>query len=128
LLIGARSVPRTDQRDEREIMSGVFNPNDPSVRIRATDDEAVAKRHGLTEWDDERGQYVAPHEGGHDKPSADAEQATPETVTAPDDLSGTEPVIVHGDVLPAPEGDPGDQGPETPDHADDKPPAGRKRK
>ena len=37
-------------------MSGVFNPNEPG--IVATDDEAVAKAHGLTEWDEGRGQYV----------------------------------------------------------------------
>ena len=39
-------------------MSGVFNPNEPG--IVATDDEAVAKAHGLTEWDEGRGQYVKP--------------------------------------------------------------------
>lgn len=39
-------------------MSGVFNPNEPG--IEATDDKAVADAHGLTEWDEGRGQWVRP--------------------------------------------------------------------
>lgn len=40
-------------------MSGVFRP-EQNVTIEATDDKALADAHGLTEWDAERGQYVAP--------------------------------------------------------------------
>jgi len=59
-------------------MSGVFNPNEPG--ITATDDEALAKRLGLTEWDDELGQYVAPRDvteqGDNEDPArVDAELA-----------------------------------------------------
>lgn len=33
---------------------------DDPVRVRATDDEKLARELGLTEWDEDRGQYVAP--------------------------------------------------------------------
>jgi hypothetical protein len=39
-------------------MSGTFNPNEPG--IEATDDETLAKAHGLTEWNEARGQWTAP--------------------------------------------------------------------
>lgn len=40
-------------------MSGVFNPDDQQ-RVEATDDKALADKHGLTEWDEGRGQWVKP--------------------------------------------------------------------
>lgn len=43
-------------------MSGVFDPAQ-NITIEATDDPALAAAHGLTEWDAERGQYVAPAAG-----------------------------------------------------------------
>lgn len=40
-------------------MSGVFNP-DEQQHVEATDDKALADKHGLTEWDEGRGQWVKP--------------------------------------------------------------------
>jgi hypothetical protein len=40
-------------------MSSVFRP-EQNLRINATDDPELAKLHGLTEWDESRGQYVRP--------------------------------------------------------------------
>jgi len=40
-------------------MSGVFRP-EQNATIEATDDPELAKQHGLTEWNEARGQFVAP--------------------------------------------------------------------
>lgn len=39
-------------------MSGEFRP-EQNATVEATDDPALAQQYGLTEFDDERGQYVA---------------------------------------------------------------------
>ncbi len=51
-------------------MSGVFDPAQ-QISVTATDDPELAKRFGLTEWDEARGQYVAPK-------AAPAAESTPE--------------------------------------------------
>jgi len=43
---------------------GSFDPNAPG--IEATDDPAVAEAHGLTVFDESRGQYVQGAEGDDD--------------------------------------------------------------
>jgi len=48
-------------------------------RITATDDPKLAQQHGLTEWDDERGQYVAPRPASEDG-TTDPDGSTNKTV------------------------------------------------
>lgn len=45
-------------------------------RVRASSNPVVAKRHGLTKWDRQRGQYVAPDP--EETTSNEAEETTPD--------------------------------------------------
>lgn len=86
-------------------MSGDFRP-EQNTRILATDDPALAKQHGLTEWDEVRGQYVAPreddvevHDLGVGRVVLRQRPANPEVVS--------DPVVVSesGPEIEAPQGD-----------------------
>lgn len=56
---------------------------DPSDKITATDDPELAQRHGLTKWDEELGQYVAPTDeerAAGDRATTDPDGSTNKTV------------------------------------------------
>ncbi len=53
-------------------MSGVFDPAQ-QTGITATDDPGLAKQFGLTEWDEARGQFVAPAPDDNADSDADAD-------------------------------------------------------
>jgi hypothetical protein len=67
-------------------MSGTFNPDEPG--IFATDDEAVAKAHGLNYFDEESDQWVkrdATEHGDNDDPAReDADEAAETGDVVPD--------------------------------------------
>lgn len=119
-------------------MSGVFNPNEPG--IRATDDPAVAKAHGLTEFDEQRGQYVASARTDRDERAARVEAAQAEETDRTERAARDEDPAEHdalarglapGEQPAATEGDNAEPivaGTEQAEAPEDRSTSGRKRK